>query len=488
MGSHLDRRFFLASLGSAGILAACGGGPRGGVLPSNSLRSPLASGLTLTIDTTQTDLPAGTKLYAYIIGATPQGTYRVDSSGTTHAIGTSDNRYGNTSASFPASMNTLSSAQATAIASNYPANGANGTGWADYSIPIPLGAQTPISLAGILGLPGLGTGTSAFSGRIYLSAGVPLLPFTALSSAKYSQPGVGPTVVGGLTLYDWIEFSLDSKSNFNGNTTQVDQFGFPLSLTGTPISGTPTPTQGLLNTGRPKILTDILGLPAPFGGSQIMVPVPAAAGNAFPVTDYLRAMSPKSAVAENCYMGLFSSYFYNTIEAWYTTLQSTPVVITEQSTSKTFTGFVPTSGSYAGILIFYSGNLSLSALQTNYSNNTLPAFAITGTTNDMITSYDVFECSNSMASGSDDAKNVQKQIAAAFNRGVMTSTLNDGACPANTTFYPNGGVWNLWSKKFHDYSVNQLAYGFPYDDVCNQNPSIDVPAQNITITLGKFLS
>lgn len=479
--SRLDRRLFLASLGSASVLAACGGGGRSALLPSATLRSPMTGSATLTIDLTATDLPLGTNVYAYIIGATPSGAYRLDGSGTTHAIATGDNVYGNTSATFPASMQSLTATQVSAIASTYPSGG-----WADYSIPIPLSTTTTISLANIMTLSGIGTGTSAFSGRIYLSIGVPKLPFTVLSSSKYTQPGVGPKEQGGLVLFDWIEFSLDSLGNFNGNTTQVDQFGFPLSLVGTSGGGTPSPTQGLLNTGRPTIMSDILGLPAPFGGSAFMVPVPAGAGNAFPVTDYLRAMSPKSVVAQNCYIGPLSSYFYNEIASWYTTWQTTPLVTHDQSTGY-YTGFVPTTGSFAGMLTFYYGNLPASSPPIDYANGVTPLFVITGPTNDIITSYDVFECGNSLGSGSTAAKNAQKIIAAAFNRGAMSNYLDDAACSGG--FYPNGGTWNAWAKKFHDVSVNGLAYGFPYDDVCGQNPSIGLTStQNVTITLGKLLS
>ena len=92
-------------------------------------------------------------------------------------------------------------------------------------------------------------------------------------------------------------------------------------------------------------------------------------------------------------------------------------------------------------------------------------------------------------------------IAAAFNRGVLVSpsnavltTLNDATCASlASTFYPAGGTWNPWAKAFHGYSTNGLAYGFPYDDVCDQNPSIPAAGQamvaaSVRIVLGTFFT
>ena len=92
-------------------------------------------------------------------------------------------------------------------------------------------------------------------------------------------------------------------------------------------------------------------------------------------------------------------------------------------------------------------------------------------------------------------------IGAAFNRGVVVdakgnvlTTLDDGTCASlNSTFYSDGTNFNHWSKWFHGYNTNGLAYGFPYDDVCSQNPSIPLAgdtlvAEFIRITMGRFFS
>src|SRR6185312_13714473 len=105
--------------------------------------------------------------------------------------------------------NQLSASAASAIAQNYP------SAWADYSIQVSQTAPSQISLAKIntSNIPGLGTGTSAFSGRIYVSVGIPKLPFTVTSGGFTAPIFTAPP--GYLTLFDWIEFSYDSLGNFN---------------------------------------------------------------------------------------------------------------------------------------------------------------------------------------------------------------------------------------------------------------------------------
>lgn len=482
-----DRRAFLAALGATGALAACSGGnvtlPRssGGPRP-NALSSPSPSAspsatpmqngvvaTPLTIDATQTDVPSGTQVYAYIVGlvASTNTFYRIDATGMPHALSTADNTQ--PAGTFPGSS-ALSSSAASALAANYP------SAWADYSIPVSLTSTTKISLANInpTTMPGLGTGTSAFSGRIYLSVGVPKLPFTA-TAGGYTAP-VFTTQPGYLTLFDWIEFSYDSAGNFNGNTTQVDQFGLPLTLTGTP-GGT---LQGVLTASRSTIMNAALSAVSGLGSATLSVMVPSAAAAAYPAgLELLRVVSPKTANAA----GSFGNTFDSAIAAAYTTWQSTPLVTFEQSTSAYYTGYVPTSGPNAGTLVFVSGNHP--SLADASSQPT--AFTVAG--GGVIPTNDVWQCANSLASGSADQKNVQKQIAAMFNRGVLTTSLNDAACPSASNFYANGSTFNPWAKTFHAYSANGLAYGFPYDDVCDQNPSIALsPTASVTIALGKFFS
>ncbi|WP_144063499.1 beta-1,3-glucanase family protein [Caballeronia insecticola] len=494
--TSISRRTFLLGMGASGLLAACGGGSGSNAAPASSSASsgsassnpassnppasspPQTGGTTssaktpLTLDLTQTDLPAGTAVYAYVIGevslASGNTQYWIDSTGTPHVMSAADNTI--PAKTFPGSS-ALPGSEAAALAETYP------NAWADYSIPLTVGSSFALDLSKLNAttIPGLGTGTAAFSGRIYVSVGVPKLPFTALGSSQYTAPVTvgGP---GSLTLFDWIEFSFDSNGNFNGNTTQVDQFGFPLLLNGTP-GGT---LQGQYNVSRPAIIDAVSNLPAAF-----YMPQTVAAPSAFPAglavngNVTLRALSPKSISAQAQYSGSLLTYFDQTIENWYRTWTTTPLSVTDLSTG-TYTGLVqPGVG-----LTFYSGS----------SASGTAAFTVGGPGTPGISSYDVWQCANALATGSDAAKNVQKMLAAAFNRGVMANTLADATCSNDAaSFYQIAGsntlVANPWAQLFHRLSTNSLAYAFPYDDVCNQNPSIGLTAtQSVTIALGKFFS
>lgn len=436
--------------------------------------------IPLTVDATQAGLAAGTPVFMYVIGLINTGTtktyYRLDAGGMPRVMSASDNT--NAAGTFPDS-GSLDPDAAAVIAQSYTMD------WADYSIPVSLTAPTPINLANInpMNCPGLGTGTAAFSGRVYVSIGVPRLPFSPNDSG-YTAP-VPLAFPGPYTLFDWIEFSFDSATNFNGNTTQVDQFGFELMLDGEP-GGT---LQGQLTQSRSTIMNAFgAGLAAPFGGGVLQFPVPAQAAAAYPPgTQFLRVVSPKTVSAPASYTGPLKTYFDDVIMKSYATWQATPLVTHDTSTGY-YTGLAPAMGAKEGVLTFFQGNFP--TLQALREANPPVAFRLTGTdpATDVILTYDIWQCANTLASGTDAQKNVGKMLAAAYNRGVISNSLDDTNCQDNARdFYPSGGTWNVWAHMFHGFSANGLAYGFPYDDVCNQNPSISLSnTESVTITLGNF--
>lgn len=467
----------------------------------------------LIIDLTQTDLPLGTPVYVYIVGLVVSASstdtfYYIDNNGDPKIMDTTNNTIpANT---FPG-MDKLDEKAKDIISLNYP------LAWADYSMPVEVGSNLILNLGNIntSTIPTLGTGTAAFSGRVYISVGLPKLPFSVQNNG-YTAPvyGNGSGVPGSLSLYDWIEFSYDSEGNFNGNTTQVNQFGFPLVLTGTPVGGSPYPSQGALNTSRTTILSNIAGASEPFGGKGVTVPVPADAASAYPDNiNYFRGVSPvtTSGAPANSYHDTINTYFDADIATAYTAWQSTPLVTHDPATGY-YTGVVfpvngatiPTPEGYPeGSLAFYQGNYTtMKDLATALSSATPPivAFYLTGSKN-TITSNDIWQCAGSLATGDDAQKNVGKMIGAAFNRGGVVSksgtvvtSLDDSTCSDKAgSFYSEGTKYNDWSKWFHEYNTNGLAYGFPYDDVCDQNPSIPpsgktLVASSIRIALGSFFS
>ncbi|MGH8079811.1 MAG: beta-1,3-glucanase family protein [Lysobacter sp.] len=430
----------------------------------------------LTLDATQTDLAADVPVYAYIIGLVAGVFYRLDASGAPHPMQQTDNTQA--AATFPNS-GSLDSAAVAALQANYP------SAWADYSIPLSRSApatQLDLSQINTTTVPGLGLGTDAFSGRIYVSVGVPLLPFSVQASG-YAAPVPYPGGPGSQCLFDWIEFSYDSDGNFNGNTTQVDQFGFAMSLDGTPGGS----LQGVLGVARDTLLTTIGALAGPFQGAGSLIAVNPVAAAAYPANiATVRAQSPKTITSMPTFSGAMTTYFDAILSAWYQNWQTTPLVVHDRATGY-YTGVVD-SGS--GVLNFYQGQYP--TLAQWLAAAPALAFAMVGAAPStvQIASIDVWQCDNALNAGGAAQQNVGKNIAAAFNRGVPGYLFDDATCQSEAgSFYPAGGTWNAWASLMHAANSNGLAYGFPYDDVCEQSPTIQLDsATQITVVLGNFYS
>ena len=77
---------------------------------------------------------------------------------------------------------------------------------------------------------------------------------------------------------------------------------------------------------------------------------------------------------------------------------------------------------------------------------------------------------------------VQAQMCAALNRHVVEDPANWHNAAA---FYPAGSAANWFAKYWHTHGINQLAYGFAYDDVGNFSPSLHTDAPTtVTFTVG----
>ena len=474
----MSRRGFLASVGGAAMLSACGGGSSSTSSSAATSGTATASSagmkVPLSIDLSQANLPVGaaTVAYAYIIGGlytdaalTNFVCYRLDASGALHAVSTNDNTQA--AHSFPDPNGVVGAADTQTLEAAYP------SAWADYAIALSLSAPNYIELGNIdtASIPGLGTGNNAFSMRIYISLGVPKLPFSAQAAFTaggvthanpYAGPGFDAGTPGSLCLYDWFECSIDSGRVLNGNTTYVDQFGMPLIVAAQPG----TTAQGQLRVTRRQALAAIAAFdPTVYKGLTQAVSAPSA----YPAgTAYLRAISPDHLSGLNLSSGLganFNTYFDAVIASW----NGKPITVTG-STSGTFT-CTPSAGSWA-----FTGPSS---------------FTFTD-----VTTANLWQCAGSMTTGSAAQKNVGKQILAAFNRGQMSDTslssitLDDASCPSPVPDpYYQVLPSNLWAHSFHSWSSTGLAYGFAYDDVCAANPSFTTSGAltALSITLGTMV-
>ncbi|MGO1072517.1 beta-1,3-glucanase family protein [Lysobacter sp. CA199] len=430
----------------------------------------------LILDATQTDLAADVPVYAYIVGLVQGVFYRLDAAGLPYPMNVNDNTQA--AGGFPGS-DSLDSAAIAALAPNYP------SAWADYSIPVSRNApatQLDLSQINTANIPGLSTGTNAFSGRIYVSVGLPPLPFTVQTSG-YTAPVPYPDGPGSQCLFDWIEFSYDSEGNFNGNTTQVDQFGFAMSLNGAPGGS----LQGLMSVSRDTLLAQIQGLGGPFQDVSSVIAANSDAAAAYPAgIANLRAQSPKTLTAMSGCGAALPDYFDSSLGDWYLNWQTTPLVVNDASTGY-YTGVVDGD---SGVLNFYQGQYATVA-DWQAAAPAL-AFSMTGAAPStvQIASLDVWQCNNSLNAGGAAQQNVGKNIAAAFNRGVPGYLLDDTTCQSVAgSFYPAGGAWSAWAALMHQANSNALACGFPYDDVCEQSPTVQLDvATQVSVVLGNFYS
>lgn len=530
------RRFVLKGIGAFGVapvLVACGGGGSNGssgsssggssggkgVVPdpsNNSSGTPSAACATggsipLYIDASvaATGIPADVPIFAYITGLVPfPGQTGAVQNGTCYwyknlaTNGQGGSRVG------PVAMAMADNSQPSGVNNPNPVCGLSGVtsqtnypvAWADYSIQLNRDCATLVAdLADFnsTNMPDIGSGTGAFSGRIWFSVGAPIIPFSpnatmtspttsATVVSGYSTP-TAVTGVGGYCLYDCLEFSwTPSTSLLYLDATQVDMFGFPVSYY---MNGNTSSQQGVYNKKRSAIIQALAALPSPFN-NNMPVPTTGVAAGTYPATaltgGYLRAYSAGQYLAYN---SVTSTYFNSVIAAAVNTWTNTPLAVTCSSNA-----IQPTYWGKAGALTSQGYTLNF---YNNQACTGSPAF----TFNDL-SSNTVISCSGSMTTGSTDAKNTGKAILAGFNRGVITgstTTLNIDVIGGTPPLYLQSAYTpplsenykvttdNPWAFTFHQASSSTLAYGFAFDDVGEQSDTLQQSGTtSVNIQLGMF--
>ena len=81
------------------------------------------------------------------------------------------------------------------------------------------------------------------------------------------------------------------------------------------------------------------------------------------------------------------------------------------------------------------------------------------------TTQDVLEGKGNFNRGNSTELVIEAQLCAAFNRGVATDPVNY----QNPSAYYKNNTYNYYSAFLHQHSVNNLSYGFCYDDVNDQS-------------------
>jgi hypothetical protein len=309
----------------------------------------------------------------------------------------------------------------------------NGINYGNYSFSL---AQS-----NLLKIPPFG------SARAYISLGAPLyVPVYADANGNVTgyagpnpQNGTDPNIN---TYFDWYEFNVAGDGSIYINTTQVDQFGLPLTLDVWGSGGTFHQQVGITES--------IAQIDNEFANE---VPVQFQP----PTMSSLRIFSPaKLSLAAGAANG---NYFDSYVAGAWASYASTPLSLTVNG--RQFTGTA--SGT---TLTFSEVNPS--------SNHAGETFLV-----QQPSTQDILGCAGTMATGvpgntpqQQDENAVQlqlqNQICSAINRHVLLTPSNW----ASASTYYGAAPANFYSQFWHNHSIGGLAYGFSYDDNNNQSTTI----------------
>ncbi|QZT55894.1 beta-1,3-glucanase family protein [Mycolicibacterium austroafricanum] len=286
-------------------------------------------------------------------------------------------------------------------------------------------------------------------GRIYVSLQQPLyIAISADDSGWASPDGANPADPNYETVFDWYEMSYDNGSvPFGGNTTQVDQFGFPFSFTVSQDATGFSATRGIALSRREV-----------FSAFEDTVP---EAYQALIIRDEdgnpIRILAPRSHQP-----GSLATWFDEPVDDFWHTYRTTEFVY--HGTGYTVTGRVGDDDRFAYAVTAAGGASTAHSM-------TKPSTA------------DVFRADGPFV-GTGLQGAFLAELDAAFNRGVATSPDDWNDVSA---YYPAGGRWNDWARFFHAHSLNGFAYGFPYDDVNSQSSVVILnnaePLTDLRLTL-----
>ncbi|CAM5632960.1 MULTISPECIES: glycoside hydrolase family 64 protein [Streptomyces] len=285
--------------------------------------------------------------------------------------------------------------------------------------------------------------TSIRGGRIYVSLGSPLYIPVSPDDQGWGGPDLrNPNDPNTDVYYDWYEYTyVFGQVSFGGNTTQVDQFGFPMTSRLTQTSSGYDTTRGITLTR-----------------AQVMSQYAASVGAAFrPLQNTYRIVAPRSS---SLFLagGSQANYLQAYVDQTWSYYAAHPFKLTRLG--ETFSGQV-------------SGNT------LTFTKNGAGPYTLAKPS-----SPDVVACAGALASGSDPEKQLGAEFCAAFNRGVA---LDTSAWYTPSAYY-TGGIKNDYAAFLHTVGLDKRAYAFPYDDI-NDQSSVQIlgnanPPTGLTLGIG----
>ena len=362
--------------------------------------------------------------------------------------------------------------------------------------------------------------------------GVGTAPHLVVTASGVTTPDPNNTN----SVYDFIELTMDASGadnsvpggtrflpTLNINTTQVDQFGFPITLTGlNNVNGSGVLTSvgvtNSTNVARDAIFSSFASLHPP--GTDPYGALVIASGN--PQQPY-RIINPgKVPITTSMALGyVFDSALEQLFETALANLTLTSgvnqQVYTSTRTTVTATGSDGNPHTYNVLQFSGPGISPVNVYEPFFSTNaptpaSLSPVSYSGRPPKPQWLTNATETPGQMVFGNDgvfaDAglqpglnatqiailADLENQIVAALNRGVATAFHTTADWQNSANYYADGQVSNLYAKFLHKQAIGGTpifidgkAYAIGFDDQGGQNPSLVLLNQNsITATFGPW--
>jgi hypothetical protein len=265
-------------------------------------------------------------------------------------------------------------------------------------------------------------------GRAYISLGSPIYLRVVNNGQDLIAPyPANPSNPNIDVYFDFVEFTIDNTGCYV-NTTQVDQFGFPMVIE--LIASDGSKKAGITESRSALFSEYVKTVPVEF---QSLVREP------------YRIVSPfRGGFVDG---GNYATYFDDYIRNMWQYYTSNQLQLTIPQ--GTFTGKVENN-----IFTFTKTDSPDAKYTIDYPK-----------------SWDVFRCNGVFLTGDAIQQLIQAQISAMFNRHMLENPANN-CQPAE--FYKNSPA-NYYAQFWHLHNIDNKAYGFPVDEVCDQSSLIAHP-------------
>jgi len=283
--------------------------------------------------------------------------------------------------------------------------------------------------------------------RLYVSMDGPVVMRGIVDGAGnigVVQPDLNnPADANATLIFDWVEYTV-APGAFWGNTTQVDQFGFPITMEMYNDSGSSYASfkkVGIQET-REEIFSAFENIAQTEFRGLVQRPY--------------RIVAPcKGDFRVGRTYGTYMSSYVDQVWNYYKT----------------------NTLSFDHPLGYFNGKV-LSDNRFEFTRASDGAkFYISGKPNN----DELFEGSGVLATGNSVELALQAQMCAALNRHIVQSP---GSWSTPSAYYPAGPA-NYYAKFWHDHNIDGKAYGFCYDDVADQSTLIESHApRGLVIGIG----